>query len=116
MEKTNLLPSSLTMVNPMDVTNHATERISEHLAAIRVVKDTKVWWDCYKAIWEQLNYIHGIGHSLPWREKSWSNDVPVIGEDLWGVGQSIEKGKGKAIAYCDGSHHPHPIGYCASPP
>ncbi|KAI6037479.1 hypothetical protein EDC04DRAFT_2604714 [Pisolithus marmoratus] len=134
MEKTSLPSSSSTMINPTDIINNAMERISEHLAIIRVVKDTKVWWDCYQAIWEQLNYIHEpnieafinwlnwgmiihsdpeelAGHQwgslgvepqpcdleVPEREKLWSNDVPGIGEDLWGVGQSIEKGKGKKI-------------------
>ncbi|KAI6041152.1 hypothetical protein EDC04DRAFT_2601900 [Pisolithus marmoratus] len=117
MQNTGLPPSSSTMINPMDVVNHATERILEHLAAIRVVKDMKVWWDCYKAIWEQLNYVHGIEHSLPchqWaslgveplpqdlevleREKLWSNDMPVIGESPQDVAKSIVKGKGKGNA------------------
>ncbi|KAI6038762.1 hypothetical protein EDC04DRAFT_2603684 [Pisolithus marmoratus] len=157
-----------------------TKLLREHLAMIQVVNDTKVWWDCYEAIWEQLNYMHAIKCSLPrgfsmphilialdvqlpepnieafvdwpnwaaiihscleelvghqWaslgveplpqdsevpeREKSQSCDIPVIGEGLWDVGQSIEKGKGKQIACCNGSHHPNPnpylIQHCASP-
>ncbi|KAI6039287.1 hypothetical protein EDC04DRAFT_2603276 [Pisolithus marmoratus] len=34
---------------------------------------------------------------VPEREKSWSNDVPVIGEGPQGVAKSIDKGKGKGI-------------------
>ncbi|KAI5998443.1 hypothetical protein EDC04DRAFT_2612454 [Pisolithus marmoratus] len=122
MAKTSLPPSTSTPINPMDVINQVTERILEHLAMIQVVKDTKVWWDCYEAIWEQLNYVHAIKHSLPqghpeelvghwWaylgggpipqdlevpeRGKPQSGDLP---EGLWDVGQSVGKGKGKDIA------------------
>ncbi|KAI6040553.1 hypothetical protein EDC04DRAFT_2602343 [Pisolithus marmoratus] len=122
MEKTGHPPSTSTPINPVDVIN----------------QDTKVWWDCYEGIWQQLINLRAcyrafpsfcpeelVGHQwaslgvepLPQdlevleREKSQSCDVPVIGEGLQDVGQSIEKGKGKQIAYCNGSHHPNPNPY-----
>ncbi|KAI6011515.1 hypothetical protein EDC04DRAFT_2609864 [Pisolithus marmoratus] len=62
MEKTSLPPSTSTPINPTDVIN----------------QDTKVWWDCYEAIWEQLNYVHAIEEPNIKAFVNWPNWAAVI--------------------------------------
>ncbi|KAI6044323.1 hypothetical protein EDC04DRAFT_2599637 [Pisolithus marmoratus] len=62
MEKTSLPPSTSTLINPVDVIN----------------QDTKVWWDCYEAIWEQLNYVCAIEEPNIEAFVNWLNWVAII--------------------------------------